>query len=225
MKLALATQSSANTLALVLLLALPLRAADQMTRLFPQPGSKVSIKGSNNLHEWQIQGDIIDGFVEFGVGFPTATNQKVELGKIPSHMEGFVPVRSLHSFYKSTPIDSVVYYAMNEPTHPRIHFPFDELVLKKLSDPKDAPYLFDSRCHLVVAGVTNQISMPVGVLPLGGKQLKITGSTSIKMTDWGIKPPEAQDSSGSKFRTANEVRVSFEWLMGPKPAAATNGQP
>jgi hypothetical protein len=179
----------------------------------------VSIKGNNNLHDWEIQGDVLDGFAEFGTGFPIATGQTVKLGKIPAQMEGFIPVRSLLHPGRITSIENVVYHALRESTYPHILFRFDELVLKTLPESKDAPYFFDSRCELAVAGVTNQISMPIGVLPVGGKQLKITGSTSIKMTDWGIKPPEARASANSVIRTADEVKVSFEWFVGPKAAA------
>ena len=46
----------------------------------------------------------------------------------------------------------------------------------------DLQYEFDSRGDLVVAGVTNEITMPVFVLPLGNGRLKISGGTSLKMT-------------------------------------------
>lgn len=214
-----------GTLTLLLLLAVPLQAADQMTRFFAQPGSKVSIKGSNTVHDWEIQGDVIDGFFDFGVGFPIEAGQTVKPGKMPVQMKGFIPVRSLHPSSKSTSMDKVVYYALREPTNPRILFHFSELVLKTLPKSKDASYLFESRCELVVAGITNQISMPVGALPLGGKGLKITGSASVKMTDWSIQPPEARVSSDTVIKTADEVKLSFEWLVGPKPAVATKDQP
>ena len=74
--------AATGKLALLLCLVLPLQAADQVERLFAQPGSKVTISGDNNLHNWEVQGNETDGFVEFGPGFPTIAGQVVKLGKM-----------------------------------------------------------------------------------------------------------------------------------------------
>ena len=85
-----------RTLALLLLAVVPLQAADPLTRFFAQPGSKVTIHGATTIHDFVIQGEEIVGEVEFGAGFPTI-NQPPELGKTPARVEGYIPVRSLHS--------------------------------------------------------------------------------------------------------------------------------
>lgn len=119
MKATLATQAVATTAMLVLLLALvlPLQAADQMTRLFAQPGSTVSIKGSNNYHHWEIQGDVIDGFAEFGGSFPIETGQKVKLWEMPAHM-------GLHSRSFAAPWDKRV-DGWGDVLHTEIHGELD----------------------------------------------------------------------------------------------------
>src|SRR5687768_3655289 len=81
---------------LLLYMAVPLQAAEQMTRFIAQPGSKVSIKGSCDIHEYHIQGNEIQGEVELGADFHTMNTQSVGPGKIPARSVGFIPVRSLH---------------------------------------------------------------------------------------------------------------------------------
>ena len=61
---------------------------------FTASSISLPIKGSDTVHDWEIKGQVIDGFVEFGVGFLIATGQKVKLGKMPVQMRGCIPVRS-----------------------------------------------------------------------------------------------------------------------------------
>jgi hypothetical protein len=63
--------------------------------------------------------------------------------------------------------------------------------------------------------------MPVNVTPLGDKKVKVTGTTTVKMSDFKIEP--ASIAVGIA-KTADPVKVFFEWVVGQKaaaPAAAT----
>ena len=59
--------------------------------------------------------------------------------------------------------------------------------------------------------------MFVRVTPLGGRKLKITGNTAVKMTDLGIQPPRPLLALGL-VKAGNEVKLSFEWMGGQAPA-------
>jgi hypothetical protein len=65
--------------------------------------------------------------------------------------------------------------------------------------------------------------MPVQVLPLGDNKLKLLGDTSVKMTDFGINPP--QFGSGRPIKYQDKVEVSVEWLVRRDPAAADKDKP
>ena len=66
--------------------------------------------------------------------------------------------------------------------------------------------------------------MPVNVLPLGDKKLKISGKTSAKMSDFGIKPVELTIVA-LHIKTGDEVKLSFDWLVAQKaPAAAASSK-
>jgi len=205
-------------IALALAAALPLQAADAI-RLNSKPGSlKVRIEGTSNIHDWQVEGKLIGGFMEVGQNFPMEPGKAAEPGKADAKVEAFIPVRSLRSVEKdgspySTKMDDVMYEKMRVTEFDRVHFRLQEMVLKEASKAKDAPNVFDAKGEVVVAGVTNTITLP------GDGQLKIVGSIGLKMTDFKMEPPAPAIAMGI-IKTGDPVTVKFEWLVVQKKAAA-----
>jgi hypothetical protein len=217
----------AANIALLLAVTCAVRAAE-MTRFDARSGSKVRIEGTSTMHDWQMEGKLIGGFISVGPNFPTEPGQTVQPGKVEAHVEAFIPARSLQSLKKdgkpySTSMDDIVYDKLKEPTNKKILYYLTELVLKEPAKSKEAPYVFDSKGDLVVAGVTNNISMPVNVLPLGDKKLKITGNTTVKMTSFGIEPPAPKLAMGA-IKTGDDVKVIIDWTVAQRaaPAAAAS---
>lgn len=207
---------------LLLLAAAPLVASAQTTRLDSQTGSKVRIEGTSTMHDWQVEGKLIGGYIEAGPGFPLEPGQEAKPGKVEAKVEAFIPVRSLASVQKdgkpySTKMDDVMYEKLQQTKHRNIQFRLSELGLKEPPKAKDAPYVMDAKGELVVAGVTNQISMPVFVTPLGNNKVKIAGNTATKMTTFGISPPAPL---GIVLKTGDDVKLFFEWMVGQKAAPA-----
>jgi hypothetical protein len=194
--------------------------ADDTIHLDAMPGSKMRIEGTSSIHDWQVESKLIGGYFEVGAGFPVEPGQAVKPGKVNAKAEVFVPVRSLKSLEKdgkpySDSMDSVMREKMKEPTVPRVLYRLTELTLKESPKAPDTAYLFDSTGQLTVAGVTNTISMPIKVTPLGDKKIKITGNTSVKMTQFGIQPPAPAIALGM-IKTGDEVKLIFEWVVGQK---------
>lgn len=205
-----------------------LSAPAEMTRFNARAGSKMRIEGTSNIHDWQVEANLIGGYLEAGSNFPMEPGQAVSPGKVEAKAEPFVMVHSLKSVEKdgklySDKMDEVMYEHLKatEDMKARITFHLTELVLKERAKSKDDPYVFDSKGELVVAGVTNVISLPVNVLPLGEKKLKISGSTSVKMTDFKIEPPAPKIALGM-IKTGDDVKIIFEWMVGPRPAPAAS---
>lgn len=119
-------------------------------------------------------------------------------------------------------MDRVMYEHLKAADDPKaqIAYYLTELLLKEPAKSNGAPYVFDSKGELVVAGVTNGISMPVQVLPLGEKKLKVSGSISVKMTDFKVEPPAPKIALGM-IKTGDKVKLTFEWMVAPKTNAAT----
>lgn len=204
---------------------LAVSASAQMTRFDSKPGSKVRMEGTSTIHDWQVEGKLIGGFMEAGPGFPTEPGQEAKPGKIEAKASIFIPVRSMVSYKKdgtpySTAMDDIMYGKLLVEKNPRILFNLAELTLKETAKAKDQPYVCEAKGDLVVAGVTNKIVMPVNILPLGDTKLKVSGETKVKMTDFKIDPPNP-GVGGISIKTGDEVTLKFEWMVGQRAAPAT----
>jgi hypothetical protein len=201
-----------------LALALPLSAAE---RLGAKPGSKMRIEGTSNIHDWQVEGKLIGGFIEVDENFPLEPGKEAKPGKVEIKGEVFIPVRSMASIEKDgrpykTSMDDIMYEKLLEPANKRIYFFPSELTLKETAKDKSAPYVYEAKGKLAVAGVTNEVSFPVNVVPLGGddKKIKISGSTNVKMSQYKIEPPAPKIALGF-IKTGDDVKLIFDWVVGP----------
>jgi polyisoprenoid-binding protein YceI len=212
----------AGRMALLLCLSLCVQAADTATYI-SKPGSKMRMEGTSNIHDWQVESPFIGGFIEAGPNFPVEPGQAATAGKVDGKVDVFITVRSLKSVEKdgkpySDKMDEVMWDKLKVMQFPKIQYHLNELVLKEAAKSKDAPYLLEATGDLVVAGATNKITMPVSVTPLGDKKLKVSGSTSLKMTSFGIQPPAPAIALGV-IKTGDEVKLIFNWMVAQKPAA------
>jgi polyisoprenoid-binding protein YceI len=218
------------TMADVELTNAPAAVATSMVRFEARPGSKMAIEGTANMihPRWFVESTIIGGFVEAGANFPAAPGQSVTAGKVVAKAEAFIPVRSLKSVEDGKPysdrMDDIMYekFLATDDPKARITFRLTELVLKEPAQGPEAPHLLEAKGDLTVAGVTKPIQMPVRVLPMPDKKLKVSGSTAVKMTDYKIEPP-APAVLGGMLKTGDDVKLSFEWFVAQKsPSVVSN---
>ena len=213
----------AGNLALLLVLAAWTAVADSMTIYSARSGSKMRIEGTSNIHDWQVQGGLIGGHLDVGPGFPTEPGQAVKPGKIDAKAEVFIPIMSLKSVEKSgapysDAMDNVMCEHLKSVDFPKIVYHLTEFVLKEAPKDKESPYVFDTKGELMVAGVTNTISMPVSITVMPDKKLKATGAITLKMTDYKVEPPSPK-GLGLLIKTGDEVKIIFEWILAPKAPA------
>jgi RNA polymerase sigma factor (sigma-70 family) len=199
------------------------RVRGQLTRLDARSGSKMRLEGTSTIHDWQVESPLILGYLEVGPNFPLEPGQTVAPDNVEVKGEATVVVRSLRSIKDDGKpyderMDDKMYHMMSYTNYPKIIYHLTELALKEGPKDKDSQYVFDSKGDLAIAGVTNSISMPVTVVPLPGGRVKISGSISLKMTDFKIEPANIIVA-----KTGNDVKVKFDWMLGQKkPAAAAN---
>ena len=199
---------------ILLILAASIQAAENWTRYNAQPtGSKVKIEGTSTIHDWTMEGQIIGGYVELDPGFDAAPKP----GKVSARALVSIPVRSLNSGKAS--MDSVMQQAMKQANHPKIEYRLTEMSLKEMPKSPEGPYQFDTKGELAVAGVTNKISMPVSMQRIDKTKLKFSGSTPIKMTDYGVTPPAPTIGLGL-IKTGNDVKITFEWITAQRAQTA-----
>jgi hypothetical protein len=186
-------------------------------------GMKMRLEGTSTIHDWQVEGPLIGGFMEVGPKFPTEPGQAATPGKMEANAEVFIPVRSLKSIEKdgspfSDKMNEVMYEKLKQSANPKILFHLSSLELKEPAKAKDAPYVFEAKGDLAVAGKTNKITMAVNITPLGDKKLKVNGAASIKMSDYGVEAPVLVGI----LSTGDDVKLKFDWVLLQKddPAAA-----
>lgn len=209
-------------IALGLIASAPGLAVGATTRLDARSGSKMRVEGTSTIHDWQIESPLILGYLEVGPNFPLEAGQNVTPAKVEANGEAIIVVKSLRSVKEDgkpyeDKMDDKMYHMMSYTNYPKIVYRLNDLTLKEAPKDKSAPYVFDSKGELEVAGVTNAISMPVTVTPLEGGRVKISGTIALKMTDFKIEPANIIVA-----KTGNDVKVKFDWVVGqkkPTPAA------
>jgi polyisoprenoid-binding protein YceI len=152
--------------------------------------------------------------MEVSPGFP---RQPDLAGPVNARVEAFIDARSLKSIEKdgkpfSNKMDGIMHEALKTEANPKIVYRLDRLLRKTSSISKDGPCQFEAQGRLVVAGVTNEVSMPVNVLTMPGDQLRVWGVTTVKMTDFHIDPPSPKITLGI-IKTGDDVKLSFEWVL------------
>jgi YceI-like domain len=201
-------------------LVLALSAAAQKVQYSARSGSKIRLEGTSNIHDWQVEGSLIGGSLQAGPNFPTEPGQQVKPGKLDAEANAFIMVRGLHSIEKdgrpySDAMDDRMYQAMRADQNRQITFHLTELTLKEPAKSKEAPYECEAKGDVALAGVTNAVTMPVKIQPLADKKLKVSGSTTLKMTSFKIEPPAPKIALGM-IKTGDDVKVIFDWMLAQK---------
>lgn len=110
-----------------------------------------------------------------------------------------IPVRSLKTGIDGR--DNEMYATFEEPRYPEIAFKLRSMreIRQNGADTYSARAVGDLSIH----GVTREVSLPVTAV-FRGEQVTVTGTASVKITDFGMKPP-----GFLFFRVADQVRLSF----------------
>jgi polyisoprenoid-binding protein YceI len=199
-----------QTVAAGLLLAATLSASADPVRYQAQPGSKIKLDGTSTVHDWTVEGGIVGGFIEFESEYPLDPAKASEDAKVTPKVEVTVPVTSLKSGKKL--MDEIMHDALKIKEHKTIKYKMISWQPKARS--AGQPFQFDTKGELTVAGVTKPLEMVVTLAPDGNK-LRATGTKQLKMTDFGMKPPAPAVGLGL-IKTADEVKVTFDWLTARK---------
>jgi hypothetical protein len=186
-------------------------------------GSKVRIEGTANIihPNWQVESRAIGGTLELGPGFSFAAGTALEPGPVPAQAHVFIMVGSLKSVENngspfSASMDEAMYARLKSEQYPQINFDLMDLVLRGATNINGVvQYDLEAHGELVVAGVTNEITMPVSVLPAASGKIIISGATPLKMTSFGIEPPD-YDLTVGHLKVGDEVNLKFDWVVAPR---------
>jgi polyisoprenoid-binding protein YceI len=154
--------------------------------------SSLIIKGTSSLHDWEMK----------ATKFHTSTTVEVTDEKVTEILKvNFTtPVEELTS--DKWIMDRNAHDALKEDTHPIIKFS-----LQPDNDIEVAVKDVSISGLLTIAGKTNVVSLSCSYEIVSPRQLKVTGKTPLKMSDFGIDPPTAMMGT---LKTDDEITVQFE---------------
>jgi polyisoprenoid-binding protein YceI len=183
----------------------------------------VTIQGTSTAHDWEMKGSLIGGSLEVPAGTSfdpaQATIPGLKDGALTATVVARIIVTTIHSMadHMASVMDGLMQDALKAPNFPRIEYHLTELKLKD-GHAAGKPFEFDAKGDLSIAGVTNKVSFPVSIVALDKNVIKITGTTKLKMTDYGVKPPAPSFGLGL-MKCGDEVTILIEWTLA-KPAEA-----
>ncbi|MCX8157846.1 MAG: YceI family protein [Verrucomicrobiae bacterium] len=180
-------------------------SAQSLTRFTSTPGSKVTIDGTSNIHDWTVEGNVIAGYFDVD----KAALQKGAPGTLKAAVAVKITVRSLKSGKEK--MDEVMQEHMKADQFQFIEYKLGELKVVKGSLEKGLEC--ESTGELTVSGVTKKITLPVTITKVDDEKIKIVSpKVNLKMTDFGIKPPEPKLAMGL-IKTGDDVKVGVEWML------------
>ncbi len=171
----------------------------------------MTIAGTSTIHDWTMESAVIGGSIEADAKFPESA--LADAAAATPNVQVFMPVRTFKSYAKK--MDQVMQEHMKEAEFKRIEY---KLISLKPTSPAGTTgkIQFDATGALTIAGATKTNTMPVTVEKVEGTKLKINGATSLKMTEYGVKPPAPTILGMPTISTGDEVKLTFEWLVAPK---------
>ena len=190
-------------------------AGAMLTRFNAVSGSKVTLSGEYGISEWHAEGTLLCGFLEVEPGFPKLPGPPDRASQVRARGEVFIPVRNLRAVGESRveyieQKTGIIHRMLHADDYPRINF----WLLKLETDapqPGEGSPTFLATGRLAIAGVTNQISLPLIVKPVENGAIQISGKSTIKLSDFGIIPKP----TGFRCFSADPdpAQIAFDWLV------------
>jgi hypothetical protein len=207
MKLAI---SQFVTLTALVAIAQPLRAK-HIERFEGHAGqSEVRVDGTSTLHDWTVKSPTISGAISFKIDVSDNASVREVREAIIAHPDAEADVAILVTSLKSDKkdLDKKMYEAMKTDDHPLIEYQLTKFVLAEGTKADQEEFDVDTTGKLTIAGVTREYRMPMRLIVVDRNNLRITGETAMKMTDFKVKPPQAMLGA---IRSGDRIKVRFEW--------------
>ena len=208
---------SAGLAALMLSLGSVMPAGAQ-TRYNSLPQAcSVKVDGTSTAHDWEMEGKIIGGSIEFSPGVildaAQTTIPGLNDGKVPVKVRALIPVQSVHAKVDHMPdvMDHLMQEHLKADQFGRIEYALTEMTFKGPHDP-GKPFTFDTTGNLSIAGVTNKVTFPVTIEVLDAEKIKVNATVPLKMTAFHVDPPAPNIGLGL-MRCGDDIKIIIDWTL------------
>ncbi len=182
--------------------------AQETTQIPLTSDSKVWIDGtSNKTPHWTVHATEMEGHVVVSTA-ATATDPGEQSARLQ------VTSKMLKS-KKSSIMDRLMYDALKIKEHD--HIVYEMTSVESVTATGDNTFTMETLGNLTLAGETKQIAMTVEGTMQDDGTMVFTGSHTMLMSDYKIKPPTAMFGA---LHTGDEVVVHAELVAGPMAGAA-----
>jgi polyisoprenoid-binding protein YceI len=165
-----------------------------------------SVAGTSSLHNWTVASSTIKGTATFaGRLNPTAPPALRSIQLV-------IPVNALKST-EGSGMDNTMYDALKMKKNPNITYSLDSATLTSGPSKDDPKYHYNAVGGLTIAGWLRNVNLALELEPADGGTLTISTQTSLKMTDFGMKPPTAMLGA---IKSGDDVTVKVTWQLAAK---------
>jgi len=169
--------------------------------------TSITIHGTSTLHEWDVKGSTINGTIDVNPDLSKVMNAETwkKAGDPPATVKVVIPVASIHS--ENAKMDSLMLKALKAKAFPEIRY---EMTRATPANPGNNASSVKATGKLTIAGVTRDMAMDVTATRDNDTRYVLSGGSTIKMSDYGIKPPTAMLGT---IRSGDVVKVTFRWVV------------
>jgi polyisoprenoid-binding protein YceI len=182
-----------------------------------QVGTSVKVDGTSTAHDWEMEGRMIGGYIEFGqevkLDEAQTTPPGLKDGKLPVKIHALIPVTSIHAKVEHLPdvMDHLMQEHLKADQFGFIEYTLTEMTFKGPHEP-GKPFAFDTTGNLAIAGVTNKVSFPVTIAVLDDGRIKGGATVPLKMTAFKVDPPAPNIGLGL-MRCGDDIKIIIDWTL------------
>ncbi len=169
-----------------------------------QAAASVQVDGDSTLHAWTVRGEKAEGFAELSNGRPSSLADNGSISFTFRNGRARFPVKSIEG--EKDGLNEKMYEALKADEHQYITFEPESLEL--IDRTGDREINVSSRGELTIADKTRTVTLEMNIRKVAPGRLRSTGTTELRMTDFGIEPPTALGGTVTAYK---DVTVSWNF--------------
>jgi polyisoprenoid-binding protein YceI len=170
------------------------------------PESVITVKGTSTVHDWTINVNKFSGNAH--IKKAVASRQVPKKGDSFDNLEIRMVVKSMESG-RGAAMDNRTFEALKADANPEIVFTLRNSEVTEIKNAENGKFLMRAYGDLKIAGVTKPIDLTVEGQKLQDGKYVFSGSKTLKMTDFDVKPPSAMFGT---IVAGDDVTILFEQL-------------